>query len=649
MKHFIPHKSTQSIGIEEDPWKDIYLAGDIYTNSTDNILIFGNGNSYSWHTKLQHFFKKDKAENIEWLNGRPPPFLDTSKIIFPVNNSTEIDCKPVIEIEPPFVFDQEIIEKQVQIATDSTFNTIVWDSGEIPYTPNNQTTVTSFLNSNKKHFARQKIKGDQTGWTGWSESVTFTTTDKIMVIPGIYYGDEAFGFTVDIPGGDLTYSIPLHGMNFNTNAQDQPYDWNINWGDGIIENKSGISSNVTTNCITHTYSTAKKYTIIIRPNVDNYGWMRAWLYSGTSGPANLPANKKKISSIEYVTNKSFLGSSTSTGTYYMSLQFYGADIIYPANEVETVKEDTITSIGNNFRYSQYNSCAKLITTLPEKIPNVTSIGNAFRGYQYGSCPSLSTTATEVLPNTLLTIGDNFRYYQYTTSGITSATSEFLPNGVTIIGANYRQSQYEGCTKLLVTAIEVFPNTITKVGGTFRGFQYKGCSALTTISADEALSNTLTTAGGISFRIQQFMNCTSLIHAANESCPNSITSIEQAFRFEQYRNCKNLITTGQEAMSDQIPQMKLGYRCSQYEECTSLLIGNHIHLRMDDFLNQDGGNYSNTFAVNSPKTTPDTISKYKDKNGNIYPITNLTPTGIKDYCINRTGIAGYSSLSYYWVY
>jgi len=306
------------------------------------------------------------------------------------------------------------------------------------------------------------------------------------IVPGkVKYGDEAIVLTVDITytGNDYIYCV---NGGSNTN-----YNWIVDWGDGIIETVSGSSSIFNWYGLTHKYLATGKYTIIIKPVIDNYTWAGSFgVGMGSS------ATWSELISVDYVTNKGFMQSNNSYGDYYMSYIYHKTGITYPANEVKTVSEDNITNISPRFKYSKYTSCTKLLIT----------------------------------------------------------ETEWLPPNIISIETMFRQAQYSNCNLLLETSAEYLPD--------------------------------------------------------------NITTIDNSFRYGQYQNCNNL------------------------------LISNHVHIRMNEFLN-GSNNYYNMFRCQTTKSTPDTMPKYKDKLGNVYSITNLTPSARKYYCTNRTGIDGYASLHANW--
>ena len=584
MKHFKPKESIQSIGAEDKIWNTVYLAGDIYTSKTENVLIFKNGDKYSWHEDSKQFYKVDKDNNFWWSIEEPPP--------------------------PP-----------------------VW------------------------------------------------------VVPGkVKYGDEAFVFTVKLYSGEWVYNeeddwtywyenlhvmIPVMGSSPETFSDQVPYNWVIDWGDGIVENKSGLAGNIV--CLYHDYLTGGVYTVIIKPVVDEYQWLRAL------GNFDMSNTELTADSIDYMTNKSLMKSASSYGNYYMDNLFcQSRSLIYPANEVKTVSEDGITQIGDNFKNQQYELCYSL--TIPEKEwmpPSITQIGSNFRGSQYSRCETLSNSteeylsnsittiggsfrsqqyyncskiqqvSIEVLPDLITNIGSSFRYWQYSgCRAITTPTSEIWSNNIINIGDYFRSGQYLGCQNLLTSTPEVLPNTVRTIGTHFRASQYSGCSKLQ-FPAIEVFSDQIMTVGNY-FRSGQYLNCTSITSPSPENISDSIFSYGTYFRSGQYSGCTGLTGSPAAEVINPMPTPGNYFRYRQYYNCPGLLIGNHVHISMNLVLNVGTGHYNEMFYVSSALSTPDTIPIYFNlMDSSSASISTLTPSVQKKYCTNRTGITGYASLHANW--
>ena len=309
-----------------------------------------------------------------------------------------------------------------------------------------------------------------------------------------YTKEEKFVFTIDISEDELDFFISLNGYGTNGLRGNISYDWNIDWGDGISENKFGISSSKDSkiNWIQHTYNTAGIHKITIRPTKDDFGWMRAWgMHGANSDMQKIYKNSYKIISFDYITNKSFMQSETSYGDYYMAHICLSA-ITKTANEIKTSNENKITHVNDFYRRSQYSDCVHLLTPAVEELPqDIISIGNSFRDGQYNCCASLRNIATEYLPE-VLTIGDAFRTCQYYNClSLTDAEGESLSNTVESIGKNCRKYQFAGCINLRKAATEnALSYNLKSIGDGYKAYQYGACFNIVHVQVQYTLPETL---------------------------------------------------------------------------------------------------------------------------------------------------------------
>jgi hypothetical protein len=139
--------------------------------------------------------------------------------------------------------------------------------------------------------------------------------------------NECFAFTIDTrltstgatTGTSTTFLVPISGTHGSV-ANTSPYDWIINWGDGISTTEKGPGSN--TGGISHTYSNAGQYQITIRPNgTATTGWLNAFgAYTGNTSGANALDNLYKFRSINTPLTD-LMASKNSTNRFYKT--FYG--------------------------------------------------------------------------------------------------------------------------------------------------------------------------------------------------------------------------------------------------------------------------------------------------------------------------------------
>jgi hypothetical protein len=286
----------------------------------------------------------------------------------------------------------------------------------------------------------------------------YINSKKIWITgPGLAtVNDGEFSFTVQDNG---SFEIPTSGVNGN-DYSNQSYNWIINWGDSVIETKSGASSIYST--IPHTYSDGKNtHTIKISPNGSiTQGWFNAF---GSSANQNV-ANLAKIKSI---------------------------------NSVITNKMRTINDYSH--RYMFYN-CTGL-TSIPSNLLPATTIFNHCYNSIFCNCTGLTTLPSGLLPATTLTGIVCYASMFRNCSGLTSIPSDLLP--ATKLTTNCYSYMFQGCNKLTILPSDLLPAT-TLIEGCY-SYMFQNCSVLTDIGNINAAWFSSKTA-------QQYMfnNCTAII-------------------------------------------------------------------------------------------------------------------------------------------
>gem|GEM_PF-1757090 len=249
---------------------------------------------------------------------------------------------------------------------------------------------------------------------------TPTTTDSVTFyafnssVPDCVGTPECFAFTVDTrldstgatSTSNATFAIPTSG--YVNGVSNYAYNWTINFGGAGVapagctatsnpnEYNCTGTSGTGSNGIAYTYATAGQYQIIIRPNAaPAAGWFNAFgFYTGTTGTANVQANKDLFKSID--TPFSDL-MRTKGNTYRFANVFYGArnGAEIPENLFVNITTDGSTNLSSMFN-STFNNYAYNSTTatIPGNLfdslntssaTNISSMfANAFNGYAYKS-------------------------------------------------------------------------------------------------------------------------------------------------------------------------------------------------------------------------------------------------------------------------
>ena len=131
-------------------------------------------------------------------------YLEDPIIISPINNTSDVSLTPIITINNPIIKFQSITLKEVQVSTSNTFSTITWSSGQVVYSTS--TTIGITLSKNTTYYVRIRLNGSKTGWTNWSNIISFTTINVAVGDYWDYTTPGSYNFTVPGLG---TYKIEV--------------------------------------------------------------------------------------------------------------------------------------------------------------------------------------------------------------------------------------------------------------------------------------------------------------------------------------------------------------------------------------------------------------------------------------------------------
>lgn len=185
-------------------------------------------------------------------------------------------------------------------------------------------------------------------------------------------------------------------------TQDCKYAWKISIDGWNEVNYSGTGSSSGSIRVWYGLIPLSVHTVIIKPQVEDYGWLRAFWYKGTSYASFL---------VNIISDKSYKGYALSdmySGNWYKAYQYYGCSNLI--NTDEELLPDTLEIIGDNYRYYEYAGCSSLVSNAEEKIlKTVKVIWDNYRAYQYQNCYSLSKVNMRAI--NWASVGNNYRYNQ----------------------------------------------------------------------------------------------------------------------------------------------------------------------------------------------------------------------------------------------
>lgn len=195
--------------------------------------------------------------------------------------------------------------------------------------------------------------------------------------------------------------IPVAWYSFD-GTQNCPYNWNVSVDGGAWVNYSGTGW-VRGIRVGYWKIPLSIHTVVVRPVVEDYGWLRAFWYKGTEYGSFL---------INIISDKSYKGYALNnmySWNYYKAYQYYGCSNLI--NTDEELLPDTLEVIGDYYRYYEYAGCSSLVSNAEEKIlKTVKVIGDYYRAYQYENCYGINKINMRAI--NWASVWDNYRYNQY---------------------------------------------------------------------------------------------------------------------------------------------------------------------------------------------------------------------------------------------
>ena len=195
--------------------------------------------------------------------------------------------------------------------------------------------------------------------------------------------------------------IPVAWYSFD-GTQNCPYNWRVSVDGGNWVNYSGTGW-VKGIRVGYWKIPLSIHTVVVRPVVEDYGWLRAFWYKGTSYGSFL---------INIISDKSYKGYALNnmySWDYYKAYQYYGCSSLI--NTDEELLPDTLEVIGDYYRYYEYAGCSSLVNNAEEKIlKTVKVIGDYYRAYQYENCYGINKINMRAI--NWASVWNNYRYNQY---------------------------------------------------------------------------------------------------------------------------------------------------------------------------------------------------------------------------------------------
>ncbi|MCL2136738.1 MAG: hypothetical protein FWH40_04350 [Coriobacteriia bacterium] len=314
--------------------------------------------------------------------------------------------------------------------------------------------------------------------------------------------EQAFYLTVRIPTENTTFLLPTSSYLRGTYGG-KPYDWMVDWGDGVVESKSGTSSQ--SGGIPHAYALAGDYTITITPNGSTEAWFGAFGFYWTDGGSNIPANKglvigapSQITPLMTRTSAQIDGDQLAPD-YEWNYTFYRCVNLIEAPVFSGW--DGISTVGSSFAANMLGYCESLAVlpagfNLPQSL---SEVGSFFAGVMFDACSSLTVLPDGFnLPQGITSEGGSFvkDMFRSCTSLVGLPDGFNLPPGLTEVGNLFAEGMFYRCESLtgLPEGFNL-PQGITKTGTYFAGSMLWYCSSLTGLPVGFNLPQGITEVGG----------------------------------------------------------------------------------------------------------------------------------------------------------
>lgn len=308
-----------------------------------------------------------------------------------------------------------------------------------------------------------------------------TIWNKPENVQSNFDNSELFKFTIN-SGTDSSFIIPTSGQSATLNDNNY-YNWNIDWGDGTIENYTGQSDGGNGTCtgISHTYPQANtNYQITIKPNTAQLGWLQCFGFYGPGGTNSSSAtNKQKMLTLDSLLTKNAIANKTYTVgiCMYMFIECSNLNMGPEFN----LPFDLMTAAGNCFQ-GMFIYCSSLtmndIFTLPKLL---IEPGPYFAQEMFGGCTSLTMNDNFNINHITTLNHDGMFAYMFTNCTSLDLNDIFhisLDSRIREYGNNFFNNTFNGCTSLTKINDEIGTIFLNKIGNNAFYMAFANCTNLT---------------------------------------------------------------------------------------------------------------------------------------------------------------------------
>jgi len=519
-------------------WSGADVGTTSYSTGTTAVYIISTGSSLASNTT---YYWKTRAIDVDgsntWSDTQTNPYSFTTLNNIP---STPTNTTPgvgvtAISFTPTLTAssfsDLDVGDTQSasqwQIATDSGFTSVIWDTGTTGPT-SNTTTVSSSLNIGTNYYWRVRYLDSHSGWSNYSNGTMFTTNQAPSAPTLILPTNSATGVTLtpifqivasDPDTNNLQYKIVL-GTNSAFTGTTQVFNQSINntgWSNQNIGTSAYSSGTTAVYTISVGNSLATNTTYYWKAQAFDYSGSNSWSVSGVEHSfitrdtdPNTPTNTTPssgatgVSLTPILTASTFsdpdIGDSQSASQWQVATDSNFNNIVWdtgttgPASNTTTVNSSL--NIGTTYywhvRYqdshnswSNYSTGTMFVTNKSPSTPILIS-------------PSNSATNISLTPSFQLVAGDpdndnlQYKIILGTNSAFTGTTQVFnqVVNNVGWSAQNIGTSAYSSGT----TAVYIISAGSSLTSNTIyywkaQTFDYSGSNSWSNLSIGYSFTTT----------------------------------------------------------------------------------------------------------------------------------------------------------------
>lgn len=280
-----------------------------------------------------------------------------------------------------------------------------------------------------------------------TESVSMCCSNKHELTLTVHFESEG--------GGE--FQIPACGQGGV--GEFYPFDWNIDWGDGVRERVAGISSprggDVSSGSLVHTFGAKGSYEIGITPAEQVFettgkapGWLQAFGYP-ENWVFSVDDNQRFAGYVFPKSGDKLVCVDGVLDDYAINVELEGAcaQMFIGCKNITMGPHFTITSsketAGDFFCFKMFSKCDGDTFTMGDafQLPrSLCKVGKAFCCKMFEFCAGSAFTMNErfTIPQDIFIAGNSFCQEMFAQhgSGLTMGKSFNLPQGITDVGDNF---------------------------------------------------------------------------------------------------------------------------------------------------------------------------------------------------------------------